>query len=73
MSKPQPCCECFPHTHKSIFHARVFQRQGLDAFAYIPQPVNFQQKVLESQAIAGPSADEVSRPQGLTDSVLTST
>ncbi len=37
-------------THESIFHAGMFVRQGFNMFAHTPQPINFQQKILESRS-----------------------
>ena len=38
------------NAHQSIFHARMLVGQGFNMFAHIPQPVDFQQKVLESRS-----------------------
>ena len=38
------------NAHESIFHAGMFVRQGFNMFAHTPQPINFQQKVLESRS-----------------------
>ena len=37
-------------THKSIFHAWIFVRQGFNMLAHTPQPINFSQKVFESRS-----------------------
>ena len=42
------------NTHESIFHAWMFVRQGFNTFAHTPQPINFQQKVLESRSHCRP-------------------
>jgi hypothetical protein len=38
------------NTNESVFHAGMVVRQGFNTFAHTPQPVNFQQKVLESRS-----------------------
>ena len=38
------------NTHEPILHAGMFVRQGFNAIAHFPQPVNFQQKILESHS-----------------------